>query len=65
MHTKILHAGWGDIDFNSHICNTAYLDKTADVRQLHLAENGSPIEEFSRLRIGPVAMLDENAITEH
>lgn len=59
MYTKTLYAGWGDMDFNSHMRNTAYLDKTADVRQMHLAENGFPIEEFSRLRIGPVVMKDE------
>ncbi len=59
MYTKILYAGWGDMDFNSHMRNTAYLDKTADVRQMHLAEHGFPVEEFSRLRIGPVVMRDE------
>lgn len=59
MYTKVLYAGWGDMDFNSHMRNTAYLDKTADVRQMHLAEHGFPVEEFSRLRIGPVVMRDE------
>ena len=59
MYTKILYAGWGDMDFNSHMKNTAYLDKTADVRQMFLMENGFPVEEFSRLRIGPVVMKDE------
>jgi acyl-CoA thioester hydrolase len=39
--------------------NTAYLDKTADVRQMFLIEHGFPVEEFSRLRIGPVVMKDE------
>lgn len=59
MYTKTLFAGWAYIDFNSHMKNTAYLDKTADVRQMFLAENGFPIEEFLRLRIGPVVMTDE------
>ncbi len=59
MYTKTLYAGWADMDFNSHMKNTAYLDKTADVRQMHLMENGFPIEEFLRLRIGPVLMKDE------
>ena len=58
MHTKCLYAGWGDMDFNSHMRNTAYLDKTADVLQMHLSEHGFPVEEFSRLRIGPVVMRE-------
>jgi acyl-CoA thioester hydrolase len=59
MYTKTLYAGWADMDFNSHMKNTAYLDKAADVRQMFLAENGFPVEEFLRLRIGPVIMKDE------
>lgn len=58
MYTKTLYAGWADMDFNSHMKNTAYLDKTADVRQMFLIENGFPVEEFLRLRIGPVIMKD-------
>jgi len=59
MYTKTLYAGWADMDFNSHMKNTAYLDKAADVRQMFLIENGFPVEEFLRLRIGPVIMRDE------
>lgn len=59
MYTKTLYAGWADMDFNSHMRNTAYLDKAADVRQMFLIEHGFPIEEFLRLRIGPVVMKDE------
>src|SRR5215470_15376402 len=59
MYTKTFLAGWSDMDFNSHMRNTSYLDKTADVRQLFLAEHGFPVEEFARLRIGPVIMKDE------
>jgi acyl-CoA thioester hydrolase len=59
MYTKKLYAGWADMDFNSHMKNTAYLDKTADVRQMFLIEQGFPMEEFVRLRIGPVVMKDE------
>ena len=59
MYTKKLYAGWADMDFNSHMKNTAYLDKTADVRQMFLIERGFPMEEFLRLRIGPVVMKDE------
>jgi len=59
MYSKTLYAGWSDMDFNSHMKNTAYLDKAADVRQMFLIEHGFPIEEFLRLRIGPVVMKDE------
>ena len=59
LYTKTLYAGWSDMDFNSHMKNTAYLDKAADVRQMFLMEHGFPIEEFLRLRIGPVVMKDE------
>jgi acyl-CoA thioesterase FadM len=59
MFARTLFASWADMDFNSHMKNTAYLDKAADVRQMYLMENGFPVEEFSRLRIGPVVMKDE------
>lgn len=59
MYTKTLYAGWADMDFNSHMKNTSYLDKTADVRQMFLIENGFPVEEFLKLGIGPVVMKDE------
>ncbi|HEU0277326.1 MAG TPA: thioesterase family protein [Rhodanobacteraceae bacterium] len=59
MYSKTLYAGWSDMDFNSHMKNTAYLDKSADVRQMFLIENGFLIEEFLHLRIGPVVMKDE------
>jgi acyl-CoA thioester hydrolase len=59
MYSKTLYAGWADMDFNSHMKNTAYLDKAADVRQMFLMEHGFPAEEFLRLRLGPVVMKDE------
>lgn len=59
MYSKKMFAGWGDMDFNSHMKNTAYLDKSADVRMLFFAENGFPVSEFSRLKIGPVILKDE------
>jgi len=59
MFERKLTAGWGDIDFNSHMRNTAYLDKSADVRMMYFSENGFPMAEFHRLRIGPVILRDE------
>lgn len=52
-------AGWADMDWNSHMANTAYLNKVVDARVLALAERGFPIEEFVRLRLGVVIMKDE------
>ena len=59
MFEKRLVAGWGDMDFNSHMRNTAFLDKSADVRMMFFSENGFPMEEFIRLKIGPVIRKDE------
>ena len=59
MFEKTFIAGWGDMDSNSHMRNSAYLDKCSDVRVMYFAENGFPAAEFMRLRIGPVIMKDE------
>jgi acyl-CoA thioester hydrolase len=52
-------AGWGDMDFNAHMRNTAYLDRGADTRMLFFAGQGFPMAEFRRLALGPVVMRDE------
>ena len=54
-----LFAGWADMDFNSHMRNMAYLDKSADARMMFFAAQGFPMAEFRRLRLGPVVMRDE------
>lgn len=59
MYRKTLVAGWGDMDYNAHMRNTAYLDKSADVRMMYFADNGFPMSEFRRLQMGPVVMKDE------
>jgi acyl-CoA thioester hydrolase len=59
MFTRTLYAGWADMDFNSHMKNTAFLDKAADVRMMFFGENGFAAEEFARRRFGPVVMKDE------
>lgn len=59
MYSKTLYAGWADMDFNSHMKNTAFLDKSADVRMLFFSDNGFPSAEFARLKLGPVVMKDE------
>lgn len=58
-YEKRLVAGWGDMDFNSHMRNTAYLDMSATVRMMFFSEHGFPMDEFKRLRVGPVVQKDE------
>jgi acyl-CoA thioester hydrolase len=57
--TRRFLAGWADMDWNSHMANTAYLNKVVDARLLALADKGLPAEEFIRLRLGVVVMKDE------
>jgi acyl-CoA thioester hydrolase len=52
-------AGWGTMDFNGHMANTAYLNLAADVRMAFFADHGFPPSEFRRLAIGPVIRKDE------
>jgi acyl-CoA thioester hydrolase len=59
MFERRMIAGWGDMDFNSHMANTAYLNKAGDIRMMYLTEHGFPMSEFKRLNIGPVVMKDE------
>ena len=57
--SKRFLAGWADMDWNSHMANTAYLNKVVDARVLTLSEKGFPMSEFLRLRLGVVIMKDE------
>jgi len=57
--TRTFHVRWGDMDFNAHMKNTAYLDLAPDVRMMFFAEHGFSMKEFERLRIGPVILRDE------
>lgn len=59
MFEKTLHARWGDMDFNGHMKNTAYLDASADVRMMFFADHGFSMREFERRRIGPVIVRDD------
>ncbi len=58
-YSKEFLAGWGTMDFNGHMANTAYLDLAADVRMAFFADHGFPPSEFRRLAIGPVVRKDE------
>ena len=58
-YTRDFLAGWGTMDSNGHLANTAYLNLAADVRVAFFAEHGFPPTEFRRLAVGPVIRKDE------
>jgi acyl-CoA thioester hydrolase len=58
-YAKEFLAGWGTMDSNGHLANTAYLDLAADVRLAFFADHGFPASEFRRLALGPVIRKDE------
>jgi acyl-CoA thioester hydrolase len=58
-YAKEFVAGWGAMDFNSHMANTAYLDLAADTRMAFFADHGFSPSEFRKLGIGPVIRKDE------
>jgi acyl-CoA thioester hydrolase len=59
LFTRRFHVRWGDMDFNAHMRNTAYLDLAADVRMLYFQQSGFTMREFERLGVGPVVLKDE------
>jgi len=52
-------AGWGDMDFNVHMRNTAYLDLSGTVRMMYFEACGFPMQAFEELQFGPVIFKDE------
>lgn len=58
MFEKHFIAGWADVDANSHMRNTAYLERAADVRLMYFTEYGFSMNEFRRLQFGPVVRKD-------
>src|SRR6202008_3195360 len=52
-------AGWAEMDANAHMANVAYLDKCVDCRMTFFEQNGFPVTEFAKRRIGPVVRRDE------
>ena len=59
LFTRTFHVGWGHLDSNAHMANTAYLDVCVDVRFMYFASKGFSPKEFERLRFGPVVQRDE------
>ncbi len=54
-----LTASWVDMDYNSHMANTAYLNRAVDARMAFFTSKGLPLAELMRLRVSWVVMKDE------
>lgn len=50
---------WGEVDFNSHMRNTAYLEICPTVRMSWFRSQGISMRDFEKLRFGPVVLRDE------
>src|SRR5260370_13508978 len=59
MFEMKMTAQWGDMDFNAHMRNTAYLDKAVDIRMTFFAAKGFSPGDLAKLRMGPVTKKDE------
>jgi acyl-CoA thioester hydrolase len=53
------HVRWGDVDFNGHMRNTAFLDACGDARMQYFQSHGFSMARFTELRFGPVILRDE------
>jgi len=51
-------AQWGDMDFNQHMANAAYLDYAANTRILFLDSVGFTAATFAERGLGPVILED-------
>jgi acyl-CoA thioester hydrolase len=54
-----LTASWVDMDYNSHMANTAYLNRAVDARMAFFTSQGLPLAQMMALRVSWVVMKDE------
>lgn len=59
MFEMKMTALWGDMDFNAHMRNIAYLDKAVDIRMAFFESKSFSPRSLARLRMGPVTKKDE------
>ncbi len=57
--SKEFMVGWGDLDSNSHMKNTAYLDYAATTRFSFFSAHGFSANRFRELQFGPIVFKDE------
>lgn len=55
---RTIQIGWGDMDANGHMRNSAYLDAASDVRMMYFAVHGFTAAKLAGLGIGPIALKD-------
>ena len=55
---RTLQIGWGDMDANGHMRNSAYMDMASNVRMMYFVAHGITGTEFARWRIGPITLKD-------
>ncbi|MFN2253902.1 MAG: thioesterase family protein [Candidatus Promineifilaceae bacterium] len=55
---RVIQIGWGDMDANGHMRNSAYMDAASDIRMMFFMSHGITAAEFARWRIGPIALKD-------
>lgn len=54
-----LIVGWSDVDLNGHMRNSAFLEKSVDVRMQFFAARGFDVGDFARRGFGPVVKSEE------
>ncbi|MFO1518791.1 MAG: thioesterase family protein [bacterium] len=59
LYKKEFQVGWGDLDSNAHMKNTAYLDHSATTRFSYFNANGFSAARFHELQFGPIVFKDE------
>lgn len=50
---------WADLDANSHMANTAFLDSATETRLSYMAEQGFAQKDFAAAGVGPVTLHDD------
>jgi acyl-CoA thioester hydrolase len=58
-YTKIFDVRWSDLDPNGHVRHSAYADYGAQARVGFLAEHGFGLEQFHKLRLGPILFRED------
>jgi len=53
-----LVVGWSDLDLNGHMRNSAFLEKSVDVRMQFFLACGFDVREFAARGFGPVVKTD-------
>jgi acyl-CoA thioester hydrolase len=59
IFTKEFQVGWGDLDSNGHMKNTAYLDYAATTRFSFFHAHGFSAPRFHEMKFGPIVFKDE------